>query len=189
MTLITVAALRAQFNIDETIGDPMLEHAVASGSLVVSKYVGAAAYADAGNPIEGGSGTIPVLEGVPIVYTTDPVRKAMLEAGELRAAMYYLILAVGAGLRRGGLVKTEQDAAGPLNGTVLNSYLNPKELRELREQYLEEALSFLAPYFDPITGVNVLDQAGIGVGTMISTDLEPDMWPRPMPTDADFYRY
>lgn len=158
--LTTVDEIRSAFNIGTAFDDGPIEEAIALAGAVVSKYVGSTVYSDA---LLGSS-------------AEDAPRAAMLKAAEGRVAVYYLILNAGTGIRRGGLIKQEQDAAGPLNGTVINQYLTPKEIRELRDQYLEEALGLLADYWDPEVGVNVLGRGGIEVGQIVSGDVEPDTY-------------
>jgi hypothetical protein len=62
-------------------------------------------------------------------------------------------------------------------GTVINEYLSPNELRDLRNQYLEEALSFLSNYRSTDDPLFILDSGGIEVGTIRPADLEPDLYP------------
>jgi hypothetical protein len=155
--LVTVPELKEFFNVASDFPDGPIGESLILGSNVVRKYVGVAAYIDASS-------------GTP----TDPVRASMLKAAESRVAMYHLVLNAGSGIRRGGIVRTEQDAAGPMGGTVINSYLSPKDIRELRSEYAVAALDLMSDYFDAENGVNVLDQGGISVGRIVQTDLEPD---------------
>jgi hypothetical protein len=159
MTLVTVPELKEYFNVAADFPDGPIGESLVLGSNVVRKYVGVAVYADASS-------------GTP----ADPLRAAMLKAAESRVAMYHLLLNASSGIRRGGLGRTEQDAAGPLGGAVINSYLSPKEIRELRSQFSEQALDLLSEYFDAENGVNVLDQAGIEVGRIVQSDLEPEFY-------------
>ena len=159
MPLVTVTELKEYFNVAADFPDGPIGESLVLGSNVVRKYVGVDVYTDASS-------------GTP----TDPLRASMLKAAESRVAMYYLVLNASSGIRRSGLVKTEQDAAGPLGGTVINSYISPREIRELRSQYSEQALDLMSDYFDAESGVNVLDQAGIEVGRIVQADLEPECY-------------
>lgn len=160
MALFDADYLRATFPIASDFPLGPITESIALASATVKKFVGSDAYSDA-------SAETPA----------DDQAAIFIKAGEARVALYYLLLNAQAGtVRRQGIAKKEQDAAGPMGGTVINEYYTPADLRSLREQFAEEALSFLAEYRDD-DAVFIIDAGGIEVGTMRSADIEPDLYP------------
>jgi hypothetical protein len=159
MALLDAAYIRATYPIASDFPAGPVTEAIALASETVKAFVGSDAYTDAG-------------AGSP----TDATRKVFLKAGEGRTVIYFLLLSAAAGtVRRQGIAKREQDAAGPMNGTVINEYYTPKEVQQLRDQFASDALSFLKNY-QADDAVFFLDSGGIGVGKMRSDDLEEDIF-------------
>ncbi|MEW6361731.1 MAG: hypothetical protein AB1477_06380 [Acidobacteriota bacterium] len=157
MSLVSESDVRSGFNIGQDFPSGPILEAVSVAANAVRKFVGEIVYQDA----EASS-------------PSDPVRAGLLKAAESRLSVYYLILNAGSLIRHGGIVKSEQDAAGPVNGTVINQYLTPAEISRLRELYMKEAMELLGPYFDRDAGVDIIGPAGIEVGRMFQTELEAD---------------
>lgn len=127
-TLVTAEEVRDLFSIAPDVAG--LDSCVASASRQVRGWVGTEVYTDA-------------LEST---NAEDPERAATLKAAEGYLAVYHALLTSGLRVRPAGVVKQEQDAAGPMGGMVINQYLTPKELGELRKQYLTQAEEMAAPY-------------------------------------------
>lgn len=129
-TLVTAAEVRELFAVVPEIGETRLQFCVEAAGRTLRGWVGQTAYADA-------------LLGED---ATDKTRVAQLKAAESYLAIYHTLLNAGVRVRPHGVVKQEQDAAGPMGGTVLNQYLSPSELSNLRKQYFAEAEELAAPY-------------------------------------------
>lgn len=147
-TLITAAELRELFAVVSQIGDPRLEFAIRGASRTLRKWVGDEAYEDALVWVNGDE-------------AQDETRAAALKDAEAYSAAAELLLNTSLRIRASGLVKREQDAAGPLGGQITNEYLSPKEIRELREEYAAQAEAIAAPY-RPLTTAS---GASVGRGT------------------------
>ncbi len=139
-TLVTADEVREQFSVAPEITG--LASCVASASRQLRGWVGKTVYDDA---LEGDN-------------ATDKERAASLKAAEAYLAVYHALLTAGLRVRPSGVVRQEQDAAGPMGGTVINQYLTPRELGELRKQYLAQAEEITARYR--------LQTSGRRVGTM-----------------------
>lgn len=117
--LIDVTKLRDMFYIQSGIADGRLTPAIAAASRRLKGWVGASAYADAG----------------------DQDRQADLQYAEAHLAMHFALLGINTHLTHRGVVKTEK-----AEGDVVLSYLGPAEMQQLAQQYLEQAEEIAAPY-------------------------------------------
>lgn len=141
--LIDATELRTLFDIATQIADDRLTFCIRNGSRTLISWVGGDAYADAGAE-----------------ESEDEERAAALKDAESYLAMYQALLNTSARIRRSGIVKQEQDAAGPMNGTVVNQYYSPGELKALRDEYFKQAETIAAPYQQETSGT------GIGAATI-----------------------
>lgn len=123
--LITVADLRAIFEISGDIKDPRLARHVVAAGRMMRAWVGDDAYDDA-------------LLAVP----TDATRKEALELAEAHLTMHYAVLGVNTALRMRGIVHQERSG----QGDVIVNYHKPREVMELQEAYLETARSLAGEY-------------------------------------------
>lgn len=155
MAIITSADLRDTFVVPEDFPAGPIDSAIGLASLVLQKYVGATAYADAALDTN----------------STDATRQALLKQSEIRVAFYYVLGSVS-GLRRPGMVREEADA-GLGGGTVQTVYYSPREIAERRAAVLSEALDLMAPY-KADDGELILDAGAITVGTVLPADFEPE---------------
>lgn len=100
------------------------------------------------------SGTEAVLLDSDRDVDTTTVNEDAMRLGEVTDAcfdyaMYFLLLKTGVRIRPRGLVKKETDAGSPaLSGStnITNEYLTPKELAEMRDNFLRLAEDSLDPY-------------------------------------------
>lgn len=127
-TLVTAEELRERFSIAPEVTS--LDFSISSASTQLKRWVSKNVYADA----LLGDGA------------QDKERAAQLKDAESYLAAYHILLSGGMRMRPSGVVKQEQDAAGPMGGTVINQYLTPQELAGLRKQYMEQAEEMAAPY-------------------------------------------
>jgi hypothetical protein len=127
-TLVTADEVRDLFGLAPEVTG--LDSCVSAASRQLRGWVGKTTYTDA-------------LQGA---QATDQDRAAQLKTAEGYLTIYHNLLNAGVRVRPSGVVSREQDAAGPMGGTVLNQYLSPKELQDLRKQYLEQATEMAAPY-------------------------------------------
>lgn len=77
---------------------------------------------------------------------SDSLRSERLVRAQGYLAYRDLLLNVSGRMRDGGIVKQEQDAGSPTGPNVLNSYMMPKEVGELRQQLYDKAMKAIAPY-------------------------------------------
>ncbi len=127
-TLVIAEELRERFSIAPEV--TCLDFSISSASTQLKRWVGTDAYADA----------------LLADSAQDKERAAQLKDAESYLGAYHTLLNGGMRMRPSGVVTREQDAAGPMGGTVLNQYLTPKELSELRRQYMAQAEELAAPY-------------------------------------------
>lgn len=142
-TLIDADDLRATFDIAVQIKDGRLTFCVENASRTLRSWVGSDAYSDAA--------------------TEDPddeERAAALVAAETYLSMYHALLNTGARIRKDGLVKSEQDAAGVMGGQIVNQFYSPDELIKLRKEYYEQAEILAAEFMQQTSG------SGIGAATI-----------------------
>jgi len=142
--LITEDELRALFDIAAQIAEGRLTFCIRNASRTLKGWVGDDAYEDAesGDP-------------------EDEDRAAALKDAESFLAMYQVLLNTGARIRNNGLVSKEQDASGPVGGSIVNQYYTPKELIELRNEYMAQAQSLAGPFMEEED-----QQASLGLGTI-----------------------
>jgi hypothetical protein len=142
-TIIDANDLRAKFAIASQILPAQLTPCVEDASRMLRKWVGAAVYEDAASETPD-----------------DEDRASALFSAETYLSMYFALLNTGARIRKDGVVKSEQDAAGPLGGNIVNQFYSPDELIKLRRQYYETAESVAADFMQATSG------AGIGAATV-----------------------
>lgn len=146
MPLIDADELRETFDIASQIKDARLTFCIENASRTLVSWVGSDAYEDAG-----------------AATPDDADRAAALVAAEKYLSMYHALLNTGARIRMNGVVKSEQDAGGPMNGTIVNQYYSPAELNALRLEYLAQA-EVLAAEFREVdsvqTGAHTITMTG-----------------------------
>lgn len=143
-TIIDADVLRATFDIASQIKDERLTFCIENASRTLRSWVGDDAYDDAADETP-----------------EDEPRASALIAAETYLSMYHALLNTGARIRRDGLVKSEQDAAGVMGSNIVNQFYTPKELIELRQEYFQQA-EILAAEFVLATPAGV----GNGAGTI-----------------------
>jgi hypothetical protein len=146
--LIEAADLRELFDIADQIVDGRLTFCIRNASRTLKGWVGDEVYEDA------------AAEEPEDPENAD--RAAALKDAESYLAMYHALLNTSVRIRKSGLVSREQDAAGPMGGTVVNQYFNPKELAQLRDEYLAQAKTIAGPYLDEVD-----QKASLGAGTFL----------------------
>lgn len=129
--LVTVQDLKDWFGVSE-IKDSRLDFCIAAANRTLRSWVSDALYND----------------------TTNETRTADLTAAEANLAMYHLLLNTGARIRPGGVAKKEQDSGGSVTNSVVNEYLSPEELQELRAEYFAAAENAAAKYRPTATTAN-----------------------------------
>jgi hypothetical protein len=142
-TLIDAAELRATFDIAGQIKDGRLTFCIENASRTLRSWVGADAYDDAASDTPD-----------------DEDRASALVASELYLSMYHALLNTGARIRKDGIVKSEQDAAGPVGGNIVNQFYSPDELIKMRKEYFQQAEVLAAEFLQAPAG------SGIGAATM-----------------------
>jgi hypothetical protein len=144
VSLIEVADLRTEFNLTTTqVSDESLEFCISNASRTLLAWVGAETYDDANAE-----------------DPKDSDRASALAAAESYLSMYHALLISGARIRANGVVKSEQDAAGPMGGTIINQYTTPGDLIALRQQFYQQAEALAEIY---------LQVAGSGTGAATVT--------------------
>jgi hypothetical protein len=141
--LIEVSNLRTEFNVPTQVPDEALEFCIDNAARMLRSWVGTDTYDDAESE-----------------DPTDNDRAEALASAESYLSMYHALLSTGARMRANGVVGSEQDAAGPMNGTVINQYYKPSELIALRKEYFQAAESLAAIYLQQSSG------AGVGAATI-----------------------
>jgi hypothetical protein len=122
--LIDLDDFREMFSISAEIAAGRLNRHLGAASRRLRGWVGAAVYEDAA-------------AGTPV----DLDRKSDLQMAEGALAMHFALLGLNTQLRHSGIVKTER-----VEGDTVISYLGPVELRQLTDQYLEQAEEVARPY-------------------------------------------
>jgi hypothetical protein len=142
-TLIDAADLRTTFDIAAQIKDERLTFCIENASRTLRSWVGSDAYEDAASDTPD-----------------DEDRASALVAAENYLSMYHALLNTGAHIRKDGIVKSEQDAAGPMGGNIVNQFYSPDELIKMRKEYFQQAEVLAAEFLQETSG------AGIGAGTV-----------------------
>jgi hypothetical protein len=124
VTLIDANRLRLIFAIGPDVSDERLGPFIAVASTRLRGWVGDEVYEDAAS-------SVPV----------NAERKADLELAEADLAMHFALLGLNTQLRSNGVVKTER-----VEGAAIVSYLIPSEIRQLAEEYLNQAEEIVRPY-------------------------------------------
>jgi hypothetical protein len=122
--LINLNDFREMFSVSDDIVDGRLSRHLGAASRRLRGWVGVAVYEDAA-------------AGTP----ADLDRKSDLQMAEGALAMHFALLGLNTQLRQSGIVKTER-----VEGDTVISYLGPVELRQLTDQYLEQAEEIARPY-------------------------------------------
>jgi hypothetical protein len=122
--LITVDELREIFDIDPGISEKRFERHLVAAGREMRTWVGDEAYDDA-------------LAAVP----NDETRAEALALAEAHLAMRFAIVGLNSPLRPTGVVSEER-----VEGNTLVRYLTPKQIAELKEEYLETAQSIAQVY-------------------------------------------
>ena len=135
MAWLGAPEIRAKFNIQSSRFDTQIEAAIVTAALTLQRAVSDAVYAEAV------SVTPPAAEPELLRYNSVVESHSYLTA-------YFLFLSVGSRLSEAGFVKSQQDSASPATGSrvVTNSYLTPKEIRDLRADLLAMAKLHLGEY-------------------------------------------
>lgn len=142
-TLIDADDLREKFDIASQIKDTRLTFCIENASRTLRSWVGDEAYDDAAS-------------GTP----DDEDRAAALAAAENYLSMYHALLNTGARIRKDGVVKSEQDAAGVMGGNIINQFYSPDELIKLSKEYFQQAEILAAEFLQQTEG------SGVGAGTI-----------------------
>lgn len=74
---------------------------------------------------------------------------AGLQFAEAHYAVYHLLLNTSLRIRRSGLVKKEQESGASVQNNAAHEYYTPKEIGELRKEFLEAAETAALP-FQPV---------------------------------------
>jgi hypothetical protein len=128
-TLIDADELRTKFDIAQQIKNERLTFCIENASRTLRSWVGAEAYDDANSETPD-----------------DEDRASALVAAELYLSMYHALLNTGARIRKDGIVKSEQDAAGPIGGNIVNQFYSPDELIKMRREYFDQAETLAAEF-------------------------------------------
>lgn len=100
------------------------------------------------------------IDDVALPTPLDAIRTARLVRAQGYLAYRNLLLNVSGRMRDAGIVKSEQDAGSPAGGgggTVINSYMMPIEVGELRDQLWADAMTAIAQYVTQPTGQDNYD--------------------------------
>jgi hypothetical protein len=132
---LSATDIRNKFNVAANRFDTQIEAALRSAGLIIQRGVEAATYAEA-------------------IASTPPTDPDELQRyNSVVEAHSYLTMWVFVGnashrLTDGGFIKSQQDSASPAMSSriVTNSYFSPKDLAEMRKNYLAEAQFWLGPY-------------------------------------------
>lgn len=135
MAWLDTAEIRNKFSIQSQRYDPQIGYASASAALVLQRGMDAEYY------------TAAVADTPP----TDPdelLRYSSIVESHSYLTMWFLVGNVGNKLSADGFVKSQQDASSPAQGSkvITNSYLTPKEIAEMRANYLMNAQFHLGDY-------------------------------------------
>jgi hypothetical protein len=129
-TLIDADELRATFDIASQIKDARLTFCIENAGRTLRSWVGADAYDDAASETPD-----------------DEDRASALVASELYLSMYHALLNTGARIRKDGIVKSEQDAAGPIGANIVNQFYSPDELIKMRKEYYSQQRYLLLSFY------------------------------------------
>jgi len=143
-TLIDADQLRSTFDIAQSIKPERLTFCIENAGRTLRSWVGADAYNDAASE-----------------DPDDEERASALVAAELYLSMYHALLNTGARIRKDGIVKSEQDAAGPIGNNVVNQFYSPDELIKMRREYYQQAEVLAADFMQNTSGGQ-----GVGAATV-----------------------
>jgi len=135
MAWLTAAQIREKFSIQANRYDTQVAAAIADAALVLRRGLTAEVYSEA--------------TGSPLLATDDNyVRQQSVIQAHSFLTMWFLVGNVGSKLGDQGFVKEAQDAGSPaMSGkTISNRYLTPKELEEMKADYLNKARFNLGSY-------------------------------------------
>lgn len=135
MAWLDTGEIRNKFSIQSQRYDTQIEYASASAALVLQRGVDADIYAEA---IAGDAPDDP----------PELLRYRSVVESHSYLTMWFLVGNVGNKLSQDGFVKSQQDTSSPAQGAkvVTNSYLTPKEIAEMRENFLMQARFHLGDY-------------------------------------------
>jgi hypothetical protein len=117
--LIDVNELRERFDIDNDLKDGRLTPHIGSASRRLRQWVGDTVYA-----------------------TTDEDIKADLENAEAHLAMHFAVLGLNSPMSYKGVFITETST----EGKAVRRYLDPKQISELAQMYLDQAQELVQKY-------------------------------------------
>lgn len=124
MPLADVDYLRAVFSISDDIADTRLTPFLGRAAQRVRGWVGTEAYADAGT-----------------VSPADPERAEALLLAEAHVAFSFALLGLNSPLTTQGVVLSRSEES-----TARVQYLNPAQIAQLQQQYLDAAEQIARPY-------------------------------------------
>jgi hypothetical protein len=122
--LIDIDVLREMFSISSDIVDGRLGGPLGAASRRLRVWVGSDVYEDA-----------------TALTPLDADRAAELKVAEANLAMHFALLGLNTQLRSSGVVKTER-----VEGDTVINYLSPVEIKQLTDQYLNQAEEIVRPY-------------------------------------------
>jgi hypothetical protein len=124
MPLIDEDYFRETFSVSEDIKPDQITRPLGAASRRLKAWVGAAVYADAllQNP-------------------QDADRKADLQLAEAFLGMHFAIIGVNTRIDTSGVVKTKK-----MEGQTVVTFLTPGEVRQLTQNYLDQAEEIARPY-------------------------------------------
>ncbi len=122
--LIDIDLLREMFSISSDIVDGQLGGPLGAASRRLRGWVGNGVYEDAA-----------------ALTPLDADRTAELKLAEANLAMHFALLGLNTQLRPSGVVKTER-----VEGDTVINYLTPAEIKQLADQYLNQAEEIVRPY-------------------------------------------
>jgi len=122
--LIDIDDLREMFSISSDIVDGRLGGPLGAASRRLRGWVGSDVYDDAA-----------------ALTPLDADMAAELKLAEANLAMHFALLGLNTQLRSSGVVKTER-----VEGDTVINYLSPVEIKQLTDQYLNQAEEIVRPY-------------------------------------------
>ena len=141
------AELRGKFHIQSNAFESELSAASADAALIIQRGTDAAIYTEA------------VGETVP----TDPtelLRYNSVVTAHSYLSMWFLVGNAGNKLQDYGFVKQSQDAGSPATTTeVTNQFLTPKDLADLKSEYLNKAQFYIGDYGEIVVEIDEVTEA------------------------------
>ncbi len=135
MSWLTSDEIRNKFNIQENAYESQLESASNSAALIIRRGVSDEIYAEA------------TADNAPS-DPNDLIRYQSIVESHSFLVMWFLIGNVGNKLGESGFIKSAQDSGSPAyqSNILTNQYLTPKELAEMKADYLNKSKLYMGDY-------------------------------------------